>query len=111
MAKWVCFGCSSSYGDLHGMWEMDFIEGDEEEALELARENAWHVCESYSEIYEPIEAEASESDDYSETYEELMLEEIEYMVFRLRDDADLEELYNLNWELQSILDEYGYGDA
>lgn len=106
--KWVCYGCSESYGDLHGMWEMDFIEGTENEALEVARENAIHVCESFSDIYEPIAEEAEEYDDPEEAYEELMLEEIEYMAFRLRDDVNLEELYQLNWELDSILDEYGW---
>lgn len=108
MAKWMCVGCSVSYGDLHGMLEVDFIEGDDEDALEVARENAWHVCESYSDIYEPIEEEAREADDYEKAYEELMREEIEYTIHRLRDDVDINELYNLNWDLWSILDEYGY---
>lgn len=109
--KWVCFGCSQSYGDLHGMWEMDFIEGTFEEALDVAKENAIHVCESYDCIYEPIEEEAQGHEDYESAYEELFMDEIEYSVFRLRDDVDINELYELNWDLDDILDEYHHPDG
>lgn len=103
MENYLCIGCSKTYGVLHGMYFFDAIYGTEEDALEIAKNLAYDVIDSYSCIEEIIEDTAEES---GMSYEECAAEEIEYYVYRLRDDIDIDKIRNLNWDVESIRDEY-----
>ena len=85
MARYVVYGCDQMYGGLHGMYEMEVIDADnEEEARENAISLAFDVIQSYAEIYNALDEEAKEyiNDDMTEDEIEEMYDDV------YRDDVD-----------------------
>lgn len=105
MKNYLCVGYSQTYGTLHGMYEFDVIYGTEEEALEVAEQLAYEVIDSYSCISEMLEENAEET---GSSFEECASEEVEYYVCRLKDNINLKEICNLNWDIESIKKEYAF---
>ena len=74
MARYLCWGADQMYGGLHGMFELDIIEGTKQEANEVAYELSCTVIESYPEIYDELadtyDDDSNEfADGYSITYD------------------------------------------
>lgn len=107
------------YAGLHGMMNQGVFEvKDFQEAEETAIELSIDVINDYSEIYEglrdEVEAYADEDDfDEEAALEEAIRNDIEYQIFRVRDDVtlSLEELDNLLYnDSESFIAEYCIDD-
>ena len=76
MAIWAIRAYDELYGGLHGMCDLDIIEGSEEFAEDVAKEMSISVIESYNEIYDQLEDDIreyceEEGLDYDENGEEV----------------------------------------
>lgn len=91
------------YGGLHGMNEKAVIEvAKEEEAVEIAEEMSMMVIENYDDIYNTFVDEAdfngldNESDEWYEYIEDQIKEDIDYEVYKVKENnKSLEELNDL----------------
>lgn len=76
MAIWAIRAYDELYGGLHGMCDLDIIEGSENFAEDMAKEMSISVIESYNEIYDQLEDDVKqyceeEGFDYDENGEEV----------------------------------------
>ena len=109
--RYFVYAYDGMYGGLHGMYEYCFLEGTFEEAEEYGIEMSHNVIDSYSEIRQNIfgyEDEEEIYENYSEEeIQDIIMEDVEYEVWELRDDApSFEELEEMNLDPQSYIEEY-----
>lgn len=100
MALYLIHAYEDMYGGLHGMEDVLILEEDNEEEVRLtAKEMSMDVIDSYSSIRDALEEEAAEyheidSDEYWNTVDELIEEDIAYDYWKLSDEYSEQE-YNI----------------
>ncbi len=98
MAFWAVIGYENIYDGLHGMQEIDILEGTEDAAYERAIELSYNVITSYDDIIDILEEEVKDLCDYNEIdYEDEDNEdEIENFRTRVYDEDIVTECIELD---------------
>lgn len=104
------------YGGLHGMETWDIYDcSSEKEAIEIAIENSIEVINSYSAIYQELESEVEEyiednmsEEEIEEIRDEIYREDIDYAIYKIKEDILSEEEKNIRY-LEQILHDYPEG--
>lgn len=108
------------YGGHHGMETWNIYDcSSEKEAIEIAIENSIEVINSYAAIYQAIEDEIQDylndiveetlsEDDIEQIRDELYREDIDYAIYKIKEDILSEEEKNIRY-LEQILYDYPEG--
>lgn len=115
MAKYLIWAAEGIYQGLHGIYNMDVIEGTYDEAADTAREMSYEVMESYSDVENTLMADAQEwvdagdYDNIEDAYAEAAENNLEYTWCQLNDSHTLEEYRAMTGELEyeEIFEKYG----
>lgn len=122
MAIYLIYACEQNYGGLHGMYDWDIRECDsKQEAEELGEYMSHEVMETYSCIMDSLYEQANEyiendtidenerNDLFDSYVEELMMENVEYRIYKLdplHSENEYRELtQSMDWE--EIVERYG----
>lgn len=116
---YVIYAADQMYGGYHGMADWSIWNcNNEEEALEIARENSLDIINSYSDICEALEEDVKEYINENTTEEEeweirsdIYNEDVEYNVWKIDKDIvkdhDIEELERkLNDDPKDFIERY-----
>lgn len=111
MTKYLIVGCTASYGTLHGMYNAEVIEAENEnEAYEIARElgeEAVNNWVNYDDVrasamadcgYEPDGDKEPDEDEIEALIDEYWADEMDYWALKIKDkyqSMTIEELENL----------------
>ena len=107
MAKYLVVGYDQEYGGLHGMEDWTCIDGSFDEAMELGREMAIEVIESYSTIMNDLKDQVLEkgfeedTDEFEEALSQRVEDDVNFSIFQLRDDTPIYEMTRnpkLSWQ-------------
>ena len=107
MALWAVKGYDAFYGEIHGMYFVDVIEGTEAEARERGIELSWETIESYADIMDQIQYEIEGYDFFDDDEEERIREEVyqehvEFYYFELDETKlpthDMRELSDMYYQ-------------
>lgn len=125
MIKYLIVGCTSSYGTLHGMYNAEVIEAeDENEAYEIARElgaEAVDTWVNYDDVraaaeadcgYEPDGDKEPDEDEIEALIDEYLADEMDYWALKIKDEyqsmtiEELENLLNVEMGVDDFSKEY-----
>lgn len=82
MERYIVYAYENCYGGLHGMYDIDIIEGEYEEVESLAEEMSYKVMDDYNCIEDYLEE--NDNDEYP--IEAVRAENVAYEIFQVRND-------------------------
>lgn len=121
MKTYLIYANETEYGGLHGIYDWDIIQcEDEEEIQEIGHEMSERVIESYESLLDEIEEDTrirlSEEGinpddlDYDERYEDwydcILNEHIQYEYWELDPSIEYHEIIDQNTDWEDIRDKY-----
>lgn len=115
MPRFFYIACDDIYGGLYGMCDYGVIDAyDVDEARNEALQAALEVINSFSNIYEHLEADVRErmelEDDFDELYEEACYEDAEYELWCIDENKaenfSTEELNEISYSMRGDKEEF-----
>ena len=121
MKTYLIYANETEYGGLHGMYDWDIIQcEDEEEIQEIGHEMSERVIESYESLLDEIEEdtrirlseEGINPDDldyderYNDWYDCILNEHIQYEYWELDPSIEYHEIIDQNTDWEDIRDKY-----
>ena len=121
MKRYLIYADETEYGGLHGMYDWDIVQcNDEEEAQEIGHEMSERVIESYASLLEEIEEDVrtrlaeegiNPNDlDYDERYEDwydcILNEHIQYQYWELDPSINYLEIIESDTDWEELRDKY-----
>ena len=116
MTKYLIVGCTTSYGTLHGMYEAEIVEVENEnEAYEIARElgeEAVNTWVNYDDVrasvmadcgYEPDGDKEPDEDEIEALIDEYLTDEMDYWALKIKDEYQSMSLKELENILTSVM--------
>jgi hypothetical protein len=102
---YAVYAYDNYFEGLHGMYDLDIIEGTEKQAQEVGEEMSYGVIESYGDIYDMIMDEMESNEEDEDRFDEYAEADVNFNYWELDANKiptsnidELKELFNEDWE-------------